>query len=382
MKIISVKAKSVDCGFQTQKLQTTRVASPMSRWEKFNARRASWMWPSRKVFIRIESDDGVAGWSCTNGGEVVELMIEEHLSRLLVGESANDIGDLWDQMFNAFLPVNTSGLSMMAVAGIDIALWDLKAKSEQKSLFHLLGGSAAGTLPVYATTSQPEAADGNGWWGLKAAMPYAHSDGEEGFRENIGCLRSFREAAGPDSHIMLDAFMAWDADYTLRLADAARDLDLYWFEDPLPPHDLDGLRRIRESAGDSIRIALGNFCFTRFDCAELIREGLVDILQPDVAWAGGITECLRILELADQSDIPVILHNTCEQPWAIALAAARQDKGVVEFVDRGASSPLYELMGARAEIHHGQVKVPDSVHGNQPPNKIAMLFSDPPSDRP
>lgn len=75
MKIKSIQARSVDCGFQAQKLQTSRVASPMSRWPKFGERRSSWMWPTNKVFVRIESTDGVVGWSCTNGGEIVAMIV-------------------------------------------------------------------------------------------------------------------------------------------------------------------------------------------------------------------------------------------------------------------------------------------------------------------
>lgn len=374
MKIVSVKAIAVDCGFQAQKLQTSRVASPMSRWPEFGERRSSWMWPSKKVFVRIESDDGVVGWSCTNGGEVVALIIEHQLSRLISGRTIGDVEDVWDQMFNSLLPCDRSGFTMMSIAGVDIALWDLLAKTRGVALVDLLGGASQPDLPVYCTTGPGEVTMDGQWWGLKAAMPYGPTSGEDGLRANIECMSAFRIAAGSGGRIMLDAFMAWDADYTLRFAEAARDLDIYWIEDPLPPYDLNGLRRLREVAGNDVRLALGNFCFTRWDCDELIREGLVDVLQPDVAWAGGITECLRILDMARSADIPVILHNTCEQPWALSLAAARQRDAVVEFVDRGPGSQLYELMGKAARPAGGRVAVPNDVAGNQPPASIAALF--------
>ncbi|WP_323769792.1 enolase C-terminal domain-like protein [Antarctobacter sp.] len=373
MRITSIQARAVDCGFQTQKLQTSRVASPMSRWPQFGENRSSWMWPSKKVFVRVESDDGVVGWSCTNGGEIVALIIDKHLSRLVEGTMVHDIADVWDQMFNSLLPCDRSGFSMMAVAGVDIALWDLHAKTLGVPLITALGGTAT-DLPVYCTTPQPEANGGDAWWGLKAAMPFGPDAGEHGFQANVDYMRTFREAAGPQGRIMLDSFMAWDADYTLRFAEAAAQHDLYWIEDPLPPYDMEGLRRLKAEIGSQTRLALGNFCFTRWDCAELIREGLVDILQPDVAWAGGITECLRILDMARQADVPVILHNTCEQPWALAMAAARQSDPVVEFVDRGEGSSLYGLMGASPVFRAGRVCVPASVAGNQPPANIAQHF--------
>lgn len=374
MKIASVQARAIDCGFQRQKLQTSRVASPMSRWPKFGENRSSWMWPSKKVFVRIESDDGVVGWSCTNGGEIVAMIIDKHLSRLIEGTTVNDIADVWDQMFNSLLPCDRSGFSMMAVAGVDIALWDLQTKTRGVSLVAALGGGGD-DLQVYCTTPQPEAHHNSDWWGLKAAMPFGPDAGDQGFKSNVDYMGAFRDAAGPGGRIMLDSFMAWDADYTLRFADAAAEHDIYWIEDPLPPYDMDGLRRLRAGIGTRTRLALGNFSFTRWDCAELIREGLVDILQPDVAWAGGITECMRILDMAKAADIPVILHNTCEQPWALALAAARQSDPVVEFVDRGEGSSLYGLMGAPPVFKNGRVMVPKDISGNQPPADIAHQFT-------
>ncbi|PUB09546.1 enolase C-terminal domain-like protein [Yoonia sediminilitoris] len=375
MKIASIQARAIDCGFQTQKLQTSRVASPMSRWPQFGENRSSWMWPSKKVFVRIESDDGLVGWSCTNGGEVVALIVQAHLSRLIEGTAVTDIADVWDQMFNSLLPSGHSGFSMMAVAAVDIALWDLQCKTRGVSLVAALGGGAS-DLPVYCTTQQPKPFSGGGWWGLKAATPYGPGAGEQGLRANVDYVGSFRDASGPDGRIMLDSFMAWDADYTLRFAQEAAQHDLYWIEDPLPPYDMEGLHKLKSGLGGSTRLALGNFSFNRWDCAALIREGLADVLQPDVAWAGGITECLRILDMAKAAEVPVILHNTCEQPWALALAAAKQSDPVVEFVDRGKGSSLYGLMGDAPVFKNGRVVVPTDTTGNQPPEAILNQFAD------
>ncbi len=383
MKITSVRAVAVDVGFQKQALQTSRIASPMARWPQFAERRSSWMWPTKKTFVRIDSSEGRVGWACTNGGEISQAIVADHLARLLVGQAIASIGDIaevWDQMVSALMPYGSGGFSMMAVAGIDIALWDLLAKTLGKPLVDLLGGAKQDQLDCYATTNTPEAQAAAGWWGLKAAMPYGPEAGAEGLAANVALMQRFRNLAGPNRAVMLDAFMAWDADYTLRFADAAQGLDLFWIEDPLPPHDLDGLRRIREHGLGDVRLALGNFCFSRWDCAVLVRERLVDVLQPDVAWAGGITEGLRILEMAAADSVPVILHNTCEQPWALAMAAARQTNPIVEFVDRGPGSALYRLMGEEGRRHHGQVSVPRGP-GNSPPAEVLAHLADPPAVR-
>ena len=374
MKIKSVQAIAIDVGFQNQKLQTNRIASPMSRWPAYAEQRSSWMWPTKKTFVRIQDVEGNVGWSCTNGGEVTALVVQQQLSRLITGETTDDLTDLWDRMYYALVVNDRSGFAMMAISGMDIALWDLKAKQKSQPLLELLGGAKREVLQTYATVSSPLNHRGRSWWGLKAAMPYAPSDGKEGLEGNLDHMRQFRDVARENGRIMLDAFMAWDSNYTIRFAEAARDLDIYWIEDPLPPHDLEGLAKIRKAAGDNIRLALGNFCFNRWDCKALLDEELVDILQPDVAWAGGITECIRILDLAASYKVPVILHNTCEQPWALALAAAKQKNPVVEFVDRGETSALYGLVGQVPRWSQEDVVVSDQTAGNQLPANIRKHF--------
>ena len=374
MNVISVRALALDVGFQNQPLATSRVGAPMGRWPMYSERRSSWAWPTKKVFVRIESQDGTIGWSYTNGGEVVALIIESQFARLATNEPIDSLSDFWDQMMFSILPVDRSGFAMMAIAAVDIALWDLKAKMEGKSLVELLGGVRQERLTTYATTTNPEALADDGWWGLKAAMPFGLEGGADGMDENVQLMRRFRDAAGDDSRIMLDSYMSWNADYTLAFAEKCNSLDLYWIEDPLPPYDLAGFRKIKETAGDSIRLALGNFCFSRWDCELLVREGLVDVLQPDVAWAGGVTECLRILEMAEAADIPVILHNTYEQPWAVALAGSCQDDLIIEFVDRGPESQIYSLMGPSLRQDSGCVEVPLSTDGNTPPPEVVSQF--------
>lgn len=374
MKITQITALALDRGFNSQKLQTSRVASPMSRFPRFAEQRAGWMWPTKKVFVRIAGEDSSIGWSCTNGGEVVEMIINKHLSRILVGENIDDLELLQNQMVASLLPNDRSGFAMMAVAGVDIALWDMMAKAQSKPLVDVLGGALVNSLPVYMTTPRPEAFAGGPWRGLKAAAPYGPESGREGLEANVALMRRFAKAAGPEVPIMIDAFLAWDANYTLRFAEAVADLPISWIEDPIPPQDLIGLEKIRREMDQEISLALGNFAFSSADCADLLRTGVVGVLQPDVAWAGGITETLRILDLANKADVPVILHNTSEQPWALALAAARQRDALVECVDRGKASALYELMGPRPKFLDGKVAVPRGLAGNRPPPDVIAAF--------
>ena len=376
MNISSVRAIAIDVGFQQQSLQTNRIASPMSRWPDFASNRASWMWPEKKTFVCVEDHEGRKGWGCTNGGEVTELIVNAHLSRLLVNKSTDDISEIWDLMFRSLLHVDKSGFGMMAISAVDIALWDLRARQEGKSLVDLLGGPQSDSIPVYATTSDPYGQSAKGWWGLKAAMPYAPDDGAEGMDFNVKHMETLRDAFGAEGRIMLDAFMSWDVDYTERFFTRSRELDIYWVEDPLPPYDTDGYVQLRQRLDPTVRIALGNFCFNRWDCKQLLDLGVVDILQPDVAWAGGITECLRILEIAEAADVPVFFHNSCEQPWAIALAVAKQRSPVIEFVDRGETSELYSLMSERPKIQDGYLTLSELPPSNIPSLKEVIALGD------
>ena len=374
MKIKQVTAQAIDCGFNQQTLQTRRVASPMSPYSRFASQRSSWMWPTKKVFVQVIGEDGTTGWGCTNGGEIVAMIVNEHLGRLLIGEDTDDLAMLNQLMSASLLPNDRSGFAMMAVAGTDIALWDLCAKSAGQCLLDYLGGSDKYTLPIYITTQRPEWFSGQAGQGLKAAAPYGPESGQQGLEANIALMRQFAEAAGPDVPIMIDAFMAWDADYTLRFAEGIAGLPLTWIEDPTPPQDVEALMKIRREMDPDIALAMGNFAFSYADCADLMRSGLVNILQPDVAWAGGVSEALRILDLAHANSVPVILHNTCEQPWALALAAAHQGDAMVEYVDRGDNSPLYTLMGPAANLTDGRVAVPRDRAGNSPPPEITAAF--------
>ena len=374
MRIASITALAVDCGFNSQKLQTSRVASPMSRFPRFAEQRASWMWPTKKVIVRVTGEDGTTGWGCSNGGEIVEMIVNEHLSRLLVGEETSDLALLNDQMAASLLPNDRSGFAMMAVAGLDIAFWDLVAKAAGQPLVETLGGSEVEDLPVYMTTPRPEAFSDGPFRGLKAAAPYGPESGDVGLQANVALMRRFAEAAGEGVPIMIDSFLAWDADYTLRFAEAVTDLNVKWIEDPIHPQDIEGLHKIRRELDPGIALALGNFGFSHADCADLLRSGVVGVLQPDVAWAGGITEALRILDMAKAAEVPVILHNTCEQPWALALAAARQTDALVECVDRGETSPLYELMAPRPDLSTGRVATPRDPQGNCPPAFVLEAF--------
>ena len=121
------------------------------------------------------------------------------------------------------------------------------------------------------------------------------------------------------------------------------------YADRVEDDDIAAHVRLKHRAGDALTLALGNFAFSRWDCKALLDEGVVSILQPDVAWAGGITETLRIVALAHDAGVPVILHNGAEQPWAVEMSCALDCITELECVDRdggGFAGGLFETVEA------------------------------------
>ncbi|MBL8835867.1 MAG: hypothetical protein JNL66_06455, partial [Alphaproteobacteria bacterium] len=204
-------------------------------------------------------------------------------------------------------------------------------------------------------TMRPEAFAASRFKGIKVPMPYGPEGGEDGVKANVAAVAAARAAAGPERDVAIDVFMAWDVDFTLRMAEALRPFRLRWIEDPLPPTDIDAYVRLHRRLAGETALALGNFCFTRWDCLQLLDAGVVGVLQPDVAWAGGLTECRRIAATAAVRGVPVILHNAAEQPWAVTMSAALEGETEIETVDRGDGSLLHGLFEGGPAVVDGRV---------------------------
>ena len=203
-------------------LSHIRVANPMSRYPEYGERRALWMGPLGPIIVRVKTDDGLEGLGLGGGGNPGCFIVEQHLKRLLVGQDPRDTERLWDQMFRASLPYGRKGLPIMAISGIDNALWDIKGKAAGQPVYKLLGGATKPAIPVYATGNQSAVYASLGFVGNKVAMPYGPWDGVEGMKLNEKHVADAREALGPDMLLMLDCYMAWDVTYTLRMAERLR----------------------------------------------------------------------------------------------------------------------------------------------------------------
>jgi D-galactarolactone cycloisomerase len=258
---------------------------------------------------------------------VVATLIRDGLGPLLVGKDPLDTSVIWDTLYNWTRDQGQKGLTISAISAVDIALWDLKGKILKQPVYRLLGGAYRNRARVYATglyepqgvPSIPAALveealgyKAAGFCGMKLKVGYD-------LKTDLTYIKAIREAIGPDLLLMVDANHAYNASEAVRLARSMEPYDIHWFEEPVPPEDLDGYLEIKRHS--RILIAGGECEYTRYGFRELINRRAVDILQPDLCAMGGFSEMQKVLAMASAANLPVIPHV-----WGttVGLAAALQ----------------------------------------------------------
>jgi L-rhamnonate dehydratase len=331
MKIVDIRCV-VEPFSSTTWLDERQVANPMAAFPRFRGPRSLWRGPGADALrVFVLTDEGVVGAGECRGGEVARAIVEGHLRPLLLGTDPRDLELRWEEMWRAVLPYGRKGVAVMAVSAIDLALWDLLARWLGQPLYRLLGGAVRDSVPAYATHPEPGDVAAAGFSGLKVPMPCGPWDGRAGLARNVEAVATARQAAGRGVDLMVDCFMSWDVDYTVRFARAAREHDLRWIEEPLPPDDYPGYARLRRRIGWT-QIATGEHEYGRWGFRELLTRGCADVLQPDVAWAGGLSEVRKIADLASAHDVIVVPHAGGLQPWTVHLMVATPNCPLAETI--------------------------------------------------
>jgi L-rhamnonate dehydratase len=310
------------------------IANPMSGYAPYRERRSSWgIGVLGALVVEIETEEGVVGVATGSGGVPAAWLAHHHFRRFLVGQDARNINRIWDQLYRASLPYGRKGLAIMAISAIDLALWDLVGKVRKEPVYNLIGGLSRDEITFYCTTPEPLAIKQLGFWGAKVPLPHSHFDGEEGLRKNLEFLARHRASVGPDYPLMVDCYMSLTVNYAIRLAEAAKPFDIYWWEEVLSPDDNDGWREIKR-AHPTLKWTTAEHEYTRYGFRQLIAERSIDILQPDVMWVGGLTETLRIAAHAAAYDTPVVPHGS--GPYSYHFIASQPGPAFCEYV---AASP-------------------------------------------
>ncbi|MBK9168088.1 MAG: hypothetical protein IPM24_11565 [Bryobacterales bacterium] len=276
---------------------------------------ARWRWfgpfsqLAGSILVQIRTDQGITGYGMGGGGTAAVHIIETHLKDLLVGANAANIELLWEQMFSSTSFYGRKGLAIMAISGIDLALWDIAGQAAGLPVWRLLGGAAKERAPAYSTGSNFERGVALGFRAFKMGL-YEGVGGadKESMQRLLAELRKARSIIGPDSRLMIDCLCRWNVEYTLEFARAAEDLRLDFIEEPLLPDDLAGYERLcREVRGT--RIALGEHEYTRYGFAHVLRHSAAHILQPDLTWCGGLTDARHVAAIAAAQGVPVMPHR-------------------------------------------------------------------------
>jgi D-galactarolactone cycloisomerase len=242
---------------------------------------------------------------------------------LLVGADALATELHWQSLYNRLRDHGQKGLAIEALSAIDIALWDLKGRYLGLPVHRLIGGPLRSRVQAYAT----------GFYRKRGgdAVPYRIDEAQQradagfsaiklklgfGIDEDIRLCQSIRQAIGETMTIMVDANHAYDATAAIRVGRQIEELDIAWFEEPVPPEDLHGYRQVKSAL--HIPIAGGEAEFTRWGFRPILVDRTIDILQPDVCAAGGLSECKKIADMASAFGVRVNPHcGEPASPWRL-----------------------------------------------------------------
>ena len=297
----------------------TALAEPFAYSQAWYERRGA-------LLVEIVGEDGLSGWGEAFGPPVLTAPIVEFYKSLLVSADAFAIELHWQNLYNRLRDHGQKGLAIEALSAIDIALWDLKARYLGLPVHRLMGGPLRSRVQAYATGFYRK----SGGDPVSYLIDEARQRADAGFTaiklklgfgidEDVRLCRSIRQAVGEAMTIMVDANHAYDAVAAIRLGRHIEDLDICWFEEPVPPEDLQGYRRVKSAL--RIPIAGGEAEFTRWGFRPILVDRVLDILQPDVCAAGGLSECKKIADMANAFGLRVNPHV-----WGtgVALAASLQ----------------------------------------------------------
>jgi L-alanine-DL-glutamate epimerase-like enolase superfamily enzyme len=295
------------------------------------------------VGAQIETEDGLTGYGFTGthahlpSDQLIARCIETCHAPLLVGEDASDINRLWHRIArNPVLQwVGRAGITTLAHAAIDVALWDLKAKAAQQPLWKLLGGQVRDKVRAYNTDiGWLSIADDKLVEGAKRAV----AQGFTGIKIKVGStverdlrrLAEVRQAIGPDVTLAIDGNGKWDLPTCLRFCRAAQDFDVYWFEEPLWHDDVKGHAQLARAT--IIPVALGEQLYTPDAFSEFIHQQAIHWVQPDVTRMAGLTDVLRVCEAAHAFRLPVAPHAGDMSQVHVHLSYAHPACEVLEYI--------------------------------------------------
>jgi D-galactarolactone cycloisomerase len=317
------------------------------------------------TLVQIETDKLITGYgSCSGNGELIEVIVAKVLKPLLVGMNPTAIDQVWEKAYirAGVKEFGTRGIGVVALSGIDIALWDILGKVRGCPIYQLLGGKCRDNVPVYATALYPE--------DPVIVAEKARHFAEQGFRgvkvkvgfdlaQDIEIVTAVRRELGKDFRVMTDANLGYTLDVALEAAEAFGAAGVFWLEEPLFVEDINGHVVLREKG--KLPIAVGENLHTYYAFENFVVRGAADFIQPDVARAGGISEIRKIAGVAREHNVAVSFHTWGD---AIALAAslhlsAALEECTVMELDCTYNPLRTELLREPIQVENGFMTPPD-----------------------
>lgn len=312
-----------------ESVETVALRSPLE--EPFGYAQA-WVEERTALLVRVEATDGTVGWGeCWGPIAGSRETVEDFFAPVVEGRDPRAVERIHRDMRHRSRAAYQSVVPYPAISGVDVALWDLRGKLRDESVASLLGGRSRDAVRAYATGHyfKHDAAlseqfdriaaeaerNADRFGAVKAKVGLSFLGHEPA--ADVELVRRVREAVG-DATLMVDANYAYDAATARAVGRGLEDLDVYWFEEPVPPADVAGYAHLREAL--DLRVA-GGECHIPPEFDDLFDAGAVDVAQPDVCNVGGLTAARRVADAAASRNVPVVPHV-----WGtpIAIAASLQ----------------------------------------------------------
>jgi L-alanine-DL-glutamate epimerase-like enolase superfamily enzyme len=327
------------------------------------------------LLVKVQTDEGITGWGEAFGYNIIpatRATIDEILAPLYVGRDPLTMRALMLEAQQKLHIFGRGGPVIFGLSGIDIALWDIAGKAQGQPLHKLLGAERVQPLPCYASLiryADPAIVAAN----VSRAV-------EQGYRYvklheiQLPAIRAARETAGDEIRIMLDVNCPWTPRDALEMAALLRPLRPYWLEEPVwPPEDYRALAEIRTRGG--IPIAAGENAATLAQFQHLFEAGAVDVVQPSPSKMGGVSELLKVFDLAAEHGVRVVPHSFYDGPAFLAglhINAARCEQPLVEWRFFDLEAPLY---GDKARPRGGMITLPQGPGlGADPDPKVLARY--------
>jgi L-alanine-DL-glutamate epimerase-like enolase superfamily enzyme len=338
------------------------------------------------LLVEVETDEGIVGIGESGlGGGATATVIEHDLAPMLIGRDPLMIEGIWQTMFARTRQYGRRGVIMQAISGIDIALWDIAGKVAKMPVYKLLG-ACRDRVEAYASggfyqegksasdlAGEAEGYRARGFRGMKMKIGRNPSTqthlreliGNAAFcevepEEDLARVAAVRQALGPQLKLMVDVNCAWSPAIAIEMGRAMEPHRLYWIEEPVATDDIEGSAAVAAALATPIagyETELGLYGFR-----ELILQGAVDIVQPDLAWSGGFSECRRIAALAQAHHRMVAPHafaSAVNLVAALHFAAAAPNALVLEW-DQNPNAIRDELLKEPLKLENdGTVKLPE-----------------------